>query len=577
VILDKLHLKGFRNYIDETISFNRSTLIIGPNDSGKTNLLYALRLLFDKSISENDLDLLDSDFNAYSHANTVEITAYIKDITEDCLISTFNGNIKDNKLIIRYTWEKNGGEYSIQAGYDEEHLQDLKSRNYVRYLNMQYVDTNRDLHAFMRKERQRLLVLSKETLSEAELAEDKGRTKQIQEDLNKINEQINSLNYIDTALDNVNAQLSALSAGNEDQKVRFVAGSSDAEKMLSDVVLSYSTDDGPLTMGGDGRNNQIYLSAWLAKQHIKEAPDHVTFYAIEEPEAHLHPHQQRKLAEYLAKTLNGQVIITSHSPQIAQVYQAQNMVRLYMENKVTHAASGTADSRIHEAYKRFGYRLNAVSAEIFFSDGVFLVEGTSEVIFYNALAKALRLELDRRNISILSVEGIGFIPYVAICQALHIPWRLRTDNDIFKYKGRTEYHFAGIERALKITDECRLNYIAPDKWIHGEKNFKTKRPNVNCRKANQAVRDSIKKVGIYLSDIDLENDLAESPLSNVLKQYYSVEGYKELVEAMQKRKAENMFGFVNDKEESLKLLERDKIVEPLQSLIEEVESRVHPK
>ena len=77
-------------------------------------------------------------------------------------------------------------------------------------------------------------------------------------------------------MDNVNAQLSALSAGNEDQKVRFVAGSSDAEKMLSDVVLSYSTDDGPLTMGGDGRNNQIYLSAWLAKQHIKEAPDHVT-------------------------------------------------------------------------------------------------------------------------------------------------------------------------------------------------------------------------------------------------------------------------------------------------------------
>ena len=56
----------------------------------------------------------------------------------------------------------------------------------------------------------------------------------------------------------------------------------------------------------------------------------------------------------------------------------------------------------------FGYRLNALSAEVFFADGVFLVEGTSEVLFYNALAKALNIDLDRLNISILSVEGIGF-------------------------------------------------------------------------------------------------------------------------------------------------------------------------
>lgn len=47
MILDKLHLKGFRNYNDETISFNKSTFIIGPNDSGKTDQKVFVSL-FDK-------------------------------------------------------------------------------------------------------------------------------------------------------------------------------------------------------------------------------------------------------------------------------------------------------------------------------------------------------------------------------------------------------------------------------------------------------------------------------------------------------------------------------------------------
>ena len=49
--IEKIHIKGFRNFEDEEIFFQPKTLIIGANDVGKTNLLYALRILFDKSIS----------------------------------------------------------------------------------------------------------------------------------------------------------------------------------------------------------------------------------------------------------------------------------------------------------------------------------------------------------------------------------------------------------------------------------------------------------------------------------------------------------------------------------------------
>ena len=62
MLIYKVHIKGFRNYKDVEISLNNSSLIIGSNNVGKTNFIYALRLLFDRSLSENDLDLLDSDF-----------------------------------------------------------------------------------------------------------------------------------------------------------------------------------------------------------------------------------------------------------------------------------------------------------------------------------------------------------------------------------------------------------------------------------------------------------------------------------------------------------------------------------
>lgn len=60
--ISNLHIKGFRNYVDESIDLDEKTLIIGGNDVGKSNLLYALRILFDPNLSRRDLELEDTDF-----------------------------------------------------------------------------------------------------------------------------------------------------------------------------------------------------------------------------------------------------------------------------------------------------------------------------------------------------------------------------------------------------------------------------------------------------------------------------------------------------------------------------------
>lgn len=80
-----------------------------------------------------------------------------------------------------------------------------------------------------------------------------------------------------------------------------------------------------------------------------------------------------------------------------------------------------------------------------------LVEGPSELIFYNTLAKQIGVDLDRLNISILNVGGVGFIPYIDILNALSINWIVRTDNDITKVPNSDgKYQFSGVNRAINF-------------------------------------------------------------------------------------------------------------------------------
>lgn len=576
--LEKIHIKGFRNYDDAEIYFQQKSLIIGSNDVGKSNLLYALRLLFDKSISERDLELLDSDYNAYTQADSIEITVKICEVEEDCLKSLFGGALKDGVVIIRYTNNKRSS-YSFYWGFSEETLIEIPSRQYIKRLNMQYLDANRNLLSFMNRERTKMLQLSKEERVPEDVVSDDLLISQIQAGLNDINNKVSSLTYVSSSLASVNKELSELSIHNEGQQLKYVSGNSKADEMLDNLVLSYSTDSGPLSVGGDGRNNQIFLATWISKQKVDTTLDHVTFFAIEEPEAHLHPHQQRKLSEYVQNNLSGQVFITTHSPHIISRFNPSNIIRLYSINRNTLAACSGKKKYVEDVFENFGYRLNAISSETFFSDGVFLVEGVSEVLFYTAASKKIGVDLDRLNISVLSVEGIGFKPYVALCEALCIPWVLRTDNDIFKKPSNapTKNYYAGLTRVMGIIDELHLR--AQDAEGYWKENESLSEWDVNDDPSaenisfNTTLVDKLRKTGIFLSNKDLENDLADSALRTTLFDYYHRKDKVSLVDAMKKKKAENMFNFLLHNKESLHDIRDDNLMLPLVDLAETVSER----
>jgi putative ATP-dependent endonuclease of OLD family len=66
--LRRVSIRNFRNLREVDISPMKTTVIIGENDTGKSNLLYALRLLLDPQAERLRLDLSEDDINDAAQA-----------------------------------------------------------------------------------------------------------------------------------------------------------------------------------------------------------------------------------------------------------------------------------------------------------------------------------------------------------------------------------------------------------------------------------------------------------------------------------------------------------------------------
>lgn len=453
--LKTLYIKGFRNFKEATINFNNQSLIIGANDVGKTNLLYALRILLDRGFSDYDLELKDSDFYAYEDTNEVVIKAFFEDIKEECILSKMKGDISgDGKLVIKYQATK-GEDYNFFCGKSDadEDLHEYAIPYYRKVLNIKYINSKRDFWGYINKTKNQLLQQAKEERSPETIEADDALYKQISDKLQDVDLQIPQLSYVKNATEQINEELNKLAIHNQEQKVVFDTASTDTDSVINKISITSKHGDKKLLIGGEGRLNQIYLSLWASQNRISEYSNEVSILCVEEPEAYLHPHQQRELARYLSGVLNGQVILTSHSPYIVCENSPNSIIRLYKKDQETLAASNGCSEIIESGFTDFGYRMSVIPAEAFFADYAILVEGQSELIFYKTLATQIGIDLDRLNISILSVEGVGFKVYVKILDALNIEWIARTDNDINKIKDHEAYRFAGVERGLALIEQ----------------------------------------------------------------------------------------------------------------------------
>lgn len=582
MILKKLYIKGFRNFKEVNVNFNEHSLMIGANDVGKTNLIYALRLLLDRSFSDYDYELTESDFFAYEETREIVIRAYFENITEDCILARLPGKIsEDGKLVLQYTASIDNGkvEYQFYCGKSDSEgdLKEIDSPFYRKYLNLKYISSRREFWSYINKTKKELLLQAKGNRSTDIIEADDALYSEIEQKLQEVDSKIPQLSYVKNATEQLNKELDKLSIHNREQQIVFDTASTDVDRVIQNVSVTSKYGDKKLIVGGEGRINQIYLSLWASQNQLTEISNEVSIICIEEPEAYLHPHQQREVATYLGRTLQGQVILSSHSPYIVSEFSPNSIIRLYKQNTHdTSVASDGCSKVIGEGIKDFGYRMSVIPAEAFFSDCVILVEGPSEMVFYKTLAKQIGIELDRLNISVLSVDGVSFHTYMKILNAMQIYWISRTDNDIMKVPRKDEYRYAGIERSISFYLEFCQHEDADVKVIDSERgNLRFADKNNIPKKSKNAAKKIVEILtgqDVLLAKQGLEEDFYNSPVQKELKDFYGKDlTDEEVINKMKEHKAINMYDFLKKHKASLKKLKDDPLALPLVSAKEYIE------
>ena len=582
--LKKLYIKGFRNFKEVTVNLNEHSLIIGANDVGKTNLIYALRILLDRSFSDYDYELAESDFFAYEDTHEIIIRAFFEDITEECVIARLPGKISDDgKMVLQYAATINNGkvEYQFFCGKSEseEDLKEIDSPYYRKYLNLKYISSHREFWNYINKTKKELLQQAKENRTVDVVEADDALYDEIEQKLQEVDSKIPQLSYVKNATEHLNKELDKLSIHNREQQVVFDTASTDIDRVIQNVSVTSKYGDKKLIIGGEGRINQIYLSLWASQNQHTEISNEVSLICVEEPEAYLHPHQQREVAAYLGRTLQGQVILSSHSPYIVSEFSPNSIIRLYKQNTHdTSVASNGCSEVIAEGIDDFGYRMSVIPAEAFFSDCVILVEGPSEMVFYKTLAKQIEIELDRLNISVLSVDGVSFPTYMKILNAMQIYWISRTDNDIMKVPRKDEYRYAGIERSISFYLDFCHHEDADVKVIDSEREYLrfADKNNIPQKSKNAAKKivELLTEQDVLLAKQGLEEDLYNSPIQEELKEFYGKElTYEEVINKMKEHKAINMYDFLKKHKTCLKKLKNDALALPLVLAKEYIESQ----
>lgn len=180
----------------------------------------------------------------------------------------------------------------------------------------------------------------------------------------------------------------------------------------------------PATHNGLGYNNLMYISLVLSSLSFRSSVDRrgqnaaiFPMLLVEEPEAHLHPALQYKLLSHIVSRVqeephkNRQVFVTTHSTHITAAAGLQPIICLSIAESGAIDVCYPAKLFDEEGKKSRGYverYLDATKSSMLFAKATVLVEGIAEQLIVPAIARALERSFDSNHVAIVRVDGLTF-------------------------------------------------------------------------------------------------------------------------------------------------------------------------
>lgn len=449
MIISELRIYDFRRFksVDGVpglqITFHKGlNALIGENDSGKTAVIDALKLVL-LTQSNEYIRPIDEDFYKPVDGDACS------EFKIDCTISEFTQN--EAKNFIEYlTFKKDGDkiEYTLELHYRAW----KEGHKIYQELRVGDIDDGISIDG---KARELLKAVYLKPLRDAEREMSSGRGSRISQIL--LNHPVFKDKKEHAVLDifrDANKKIEDYFVDNADgkrilQSIRDNLKSfndwgqaSNAELKTSDIqlkaILESLSLNAPEINPGLGELNLLFIAAELLL--LKDDTDGgLKLALIEELEAHLHPQAQLRLINYLQNEYNEndvQIIISTHSPILASKINLKNLILIKNGRGYDLSEGMTGLQRGDYLFlQRF---LDSTKANLFFAKGIIMVEGDAENILIPVLADVLGYPLEKYGISIVNVGSTAFLRYSGIMVRkdgtdIGIPVSVITDCDVKPY------------------------------------------------------------------------------------------------------------------------------------------------